>query len=57
MFPRAELTIYNELNLKASKEFMLNSNPTKKECSKSTSELTTIDLNSKDRISNSHSCK
>ena len=57
MFPKSDLSIYSELNLKDSKESILNSNPTKKEEPKRTSELTNTDLSSEDRISSNSSSK
>ena len=54
---KPDIFINRELNLMDSKEFLFNQNPEIKEELKRTSELTTSDLSSEDRISSNLSGK
>ena len=54
---KPDIFINRELNLMDSKEFLFNPNPEIKEELKRTSELTTSDLSSEDRISSNLSRK
>ena len=54
---KPDIFIKRELNLMDSKEFLFNPNPEIKEELKRTSELTTSDLSSEDRISSNLSGK